>query len=718
MQKTQTQQFAALAPADSLGARFCKYFSHPWGFIVAPTPPPGEKTQWATETAFPLQPRNLWQWHQSPDTLIGLRFGSETRYCAIDIDKASPYHPKTNYSAYMDVRAALEEIGLCRPLVVQSSWSGGLHLYYFLSQPLPTFDLACVIKFALEDVDLCLRQGELEAFPNVKAFSKHEPTNYNALRLPLQDGSYLLDDELQPLSNGVAYFLNAADVAAAHQDTSVLQESIAAAKKRHKIKFLPKSSSNGEAWKRHLEERISQGWTGAGQTNNLIHDFVAYGIVFQSLADTALIDFVETAAIAAPGYQQYCNHKHEIRSRVQDWVRCCEATNYYTPYCSYPERKGRLYKENSNRSRPQNNVVDFPLNRANESRAAQTQERIRQVIQELEASDKLPAGVRARAAAIVATAQVVTGTGISQSTLYKPAYLLLWHPEHLKQGVTALLEPVSASFSEGLDTTTKTPELSHINLLHPVTPYEGIGHLRARPFQGQALAELSSPPLNSLSLSPDWGEAVAAAAEVALPAAAVAEVVLPVAEVVLPIAEVLLPVAAAAEVVPAAELIRQTKIRLQANDKAQKAARNKSRSEGRILGKDERLLLEQSVKFQFYWESGEVFLMREAVKWASDNPGILPEASTAGLSAISEVVHSVSITLEVSPEVSPFKAGDQVALADPYMVASTFHGTVEGVAGDEIQVHWEERRGKFGEYEVRNVSELRLLLNSNSTSGG
>jgi hypothetical protein len=68
---------------------------------------------------------------------------------------------------------------------VQSSDRGGIHIYFFLPEPMPTFKLACAIKFALFDAGVVLQPGEIESFPNVKAYSKKflpttTPTDYRS----------------------------------------------------------------------------------------------------------------------------------------------------------------------------------------------------------------------------------------------------------------------------------------------------------------------------------------------------------------------------------------------------------------------------------------------------------------------------------------------------------------------------------------------------------
>lgn len=421
MTQTQTQpQLAALSPADPLGVRFCQYFSNPWKHIYRPLAAVGEKTQWITAKYF-LNPRTLWDRYLDPDTIIGLRFGQTTRYCLLDVDRGSCYHPANDEAAFKSVLAAIEEIGLCRPLVVRSSDSDGLHIYYFFDEPLPTFALACALWFALNDAGLQVRSGQLETFPNMKAWN----SLYNGCRLPLQAGSYLLNKDLEILTNDLNQFLDAADAAAAHQDLPKLKEAIATALKRPKRKQTNKLSQDDEVWKADWEKKIALGWTGSGQTNELLKIMVAYGTVFQGLKGRELVDYVEATAIAAPGYLTYCSHQHEIRQRAQHWVSSTEHNEFYSKYCSYPNRRG-TYKQTYG-AEPANNVIRFKSN-LNEQRSNEAIDRVKQAVSYLKERALLPGTVQARARAIIDAAKNLFGKGVSMLTLRKPSYLSLWHP--------------------------------------------------------------------------------------------------------------------------------------------------------------------------------------------------------------------------------------------------------------------------------------------------
>ena len=425
-----------LRPADPLGARFCEYFNHPWNFIVAPVLTAGEKTQWTTENRYPLQPRNLWEIYQDANKILGLRFGRETRYALIDIDHGSSYHPENNLEKFQLVLGAAEKIGLCRNMFVRSSESGGLHIYFFLPEPVPTFGLACAIKCALLDEGLQLGCGQLEIFPNVKAYSKNKPTNYNAHRLPLQAGSWLLDSDCQPVTNDLSHFLCVAQMQATKQDMEELKKAIAAAVSRQKATSYNRSaSSNAQEWKQHLESRIKQGWTGPAQTNDLLKDITCYGLVWQRLSEDALTDYVVETAINAPGYEKYCRHQQEIRQRAAEWVHTTLGKQFYTPYCSIPQRLAtysETYDEVTN-SGAANNIVPF-RNAINEERSFKAIERVKEAIAHLEATHTLPSAVTTRAIAIAQTTKALFGTTVSKTTLYKPNYLPLWHPKSREKG--------------------------------------------------------------------------------------------------------------------------------------------------------------------------------------------------------------------------------------------------------------------------------------------
>jgi hypothetical protein len=425
-----------LFPADSLGQRLCEIFSHGWQFIFASLPEPGQKPEWQTETRYPLEPRNLWSRWQNPNHLLGVRFGRETVYGMIDIDARSPYHFNQDEAALEQILAALEAIGICRTLMVRSSDSGGLHIYLPLEQPVLSYGLAMAVQGALEQAGFRIAPGQLELFPNSKAYKKNDVTNYNAHRLPLQpgSGSCLLNRFGEEIGDRLEQFLDIWEMAANGNDLEQLQEAIATAKQRSNAKSFSKRSNRAEQWRLDDLAIIQPGWTGAGQTNEILKVIARYGVVWEALSGDALVDYVEQTAVNLPGYREFCNHQHEIRRRAQEWAR--EAEKYYSPYCSFPKRTGNFHQHECSQE-PQenveNNVVPF-----NQQKADDALERLQQAIANLEQKDTpLPAGIDARAKLLTSQA------GCSRRTLYK--HRKLWHPRHTPSKQDGTTEPESVS---------------------------------------------------------------------------------------------------------------------------------------------------------------------------------------------------------------------------------------------------------------------------------
>lgn len=398
-------------PADPLGQRLCQTFPYLWRPIIAPTPVGGEKPQWLTETRYPLRPRTLWSLWQDAARLVGVRFGTSTQYGLIDIDANSSH---LTPQAIAHLKAALETIGICRVIIIRSSWNGGIHLYLPLPKSIATWQLALALKQCLLAQDLTIAPGQLELFPNCKPWGNHrrgEYTEYQAHRLPLQpgSGSLLLDNDLQPLTSDLAHFFQHWDQAAAAQDHTTLTRACATAKANHKGKYRPRKQDAIDSWRHDLETEISEGWSGHGQTNHLLKTIACHGVVFERLTGEALAEYVQRIATSRPGYEQWCRHQHEISLRTRVWANA--AAHYYWALGGERTREGNLHSAS-------NNIVPF-----NQTLAQAAQSRITTALQELEAQRTLPEGATDRANAIVQHGHV------SSRTLYK--YPELWHPQHL-----------------------------------------------------------------------------------------------------------------------------------------------------------------------------------------------------------------------------------------------------------------------------------------------
>ncbi|WP_238553670.1 hypothetical protein [Fortiea contorta] len=421
-------------PAESVGKRYVERFWHPFGAIIAPSLVEGAKQAWRTIDHY-LQPSQLWKLHQDKSKLVGLRFDDTTSYATIDLDFFGDYH---NIESINRIKAALENIGIVDIIILQSSFSGGYHLILTFASPLPTFALACALEITLRNAGFILRQGHLEIFPNTKPYSAKQITNYKAIRCPMQpgSGSFLLDDDLQPISDSVSIFLDYCDRAASRQDLTKLKRVANKAKKQiAQERYRKQESADVAQWRTNWEEIIAIGWTGLGQTNTLLQIFVGYGIVFLDLTGEELVEFCLSTAINAPGYSQYCRHQHEIEARVRHWVECTIRNKWYSAYVSYPERLLGTFTNTFAEAiadirsihKPKDNVIPFDRRQQqNWERSQQAQRRIQIVVRAIEWDGGLPAGATERARAIRAEYKHRFNKTISQETLQK--HLHLWHP--------------------------------------------------------------------------------------------------------------------------------------------------------------------------------------------------------------------------------------------------------------------------------------------------
>lgn len=408
-----------LLPKDSDGKRLCEIFGHYlWKPITADLPDDStKKPEWKTETRYPMRPRVLWNLWQDANTLVGVRFGHTTCYALIDIDAGSIY---CSPEGVAKVRAALETIGITRTLLLRSSWSGGLHLYIPLPEAVGTFDLAVAIKECFKSQGIAISAGQVEVFPNVKAFGVSIFIEYNAHRLPLQpgSGSCFLDDGLAPIPGNLARFLWAFDRCAKQQDMGELVQAFKVGRDNHR-KRPKRKATPVESWRTDLETEITEGWTDHGQTNRLLKSIACYGRVFERLEGEELVAFVKRIATGCPGFEQYCGHQADIDRRCLAWARAAE--KYYWPLFSAPTRGVG------------NEVVEATAS-YNQQRADEARGRIEAAIASL---GQLPATITARARAIAATARV------SLQTLYK--HLPLWHPGHLPPAGEQTVIPLESS---------------------------------------------------------------------------------------------------------------------------------------------------------------------------------------------------------------------------------------------------------------------------------
>ncbi|MBW4541364.1 MAG: hypothetical protein KME43_19825 [Myxacorys chilensis ATA2-1-KO14] len=433
-------QRSPLLPSNPLGQRLCETFPYRWHSISGEN---AAEPDWKTNTKYPLRPRVLWQGWNDPNTLVGVRFGSTTSYALVDLDRTSLYHPASNPTGLPLILAALETIGIVRYVLLRSSHSGGLHLYLPLPYAVPTFGLAQAIKQCLEAQGITLAAGQIETFPNTKAYAiPGTHIEYNAHRLPLQpdSGSCLLDLDSNPIGTSLGQFFRHWDNAAAGQDLETLHAAIAVAR-RNGSKRKRQRIAAVEAWRADLQTEINEGWTGSGQTNHLLKTIACYGVVFERLQSEALAEFVQTTAINAPGYETYCRHQHEITQRSILWARAAE--KYWWALGSEPQRSPKHSTSNGGET---SNVI--PINK-NQLRAEEAKQRIREGVERLQSTGQFPADASSRVRLLVREAHT------SVQTLYR--YRELWHPEHFTPvEETACVTAEVAS--DPSDAATKSPD--------------------------------------------------------------------------------------------------------------------------------------------------------------------------------------------------------------------------------------------------------------------
>lgn len=394
--------------------KFLALFPHRHDYIWAESPLPGQSPDWKTESRHPLSDRLI----QQGAYLYGVRFGAETQYCLLDIDAASLYHPNHDPLALSRIAATLEPLGLVSYLACTSSYSGGLHLYFPFPIAQSSWHLAIAVSTLLENAGFKLLPGQLEVFPNPRPYVvEGQPSLFNAHRLPLQIGSYLLNQELQPIWGDQQSFVRQWEWVQSRNaiDTANLKYILKLARRR---RFAV--SGKADKFINDLNAEIEAGWTGHGQTNRLLGRITLRTYIFhhvlnqgEPLAGQALVDEIVKVATALPGYQEWCRHQHEIEHRAKEWVRCIENSHYY--------RYGDSPKKAPSNSETLNQAIDQAPNR-NQQRSAAARDRIRAAIADLLEQGNLPSRATARFHALLEY-------GIGGGSLYR--YRDLWHPSCL-----------------------------------------------------------------------------------------------------------------------------------------------------------------------------------------------------------------------------------------------------------------------------------------------
>ena len=422
---------------------FFALFPHRYDFIWAKYPNSGEPVEWQTERRYPLSDRIIAQ----GSTLYGVRFGSRTSYSLLDIDAGSLYHPKNDPFAIARIIAALEPLGIVSYLACTSSYSSGIHLYLPFEEAQSSWQLSIAISTLLENAGFILKPGQLEVFPNPKPYRGDRTFSlFNAHRLPLQIGSYLLNDDFQPIWSDRHTFLQYWNCVRSRNAVNAKTiKRIIKQFKRHPFRI----SGKADKYLNDLNAEIEIGWTGAGQTNRLLGRITMRSYVFHHvltsgspLSGQKLVSEIVRVARSLPGYSDWCQHQHEIEHRAEEWAQCIESSHYF----HYGDALGKYKAQIEKKKSPIENLPNW-----NEQQSKSAREKIRSAIADLLEKGVLPNSTTQRFKSLL---EYRIGGG----SLYR--HKDLWHPSYLRiedceinsvnEKVTSLIESeVSPSLLSG-----------------------------------------------------------------------------------------------------------------------------------------------------------------------------------------------------------------------------------------------------------------------------
>ena len=485
----QPNQFSLYA----LRQKFHSLFPHGWDFILKETP----ESDWKTIKKYKLTEQKCWYKYIDPEKVLGLRFGNYTRHGLFDIDLGSIHDPREQEKSLDKLKEELEKWGITRIFFVQSSFNGGLHFYFFLDRLVNTFRLACVLNKVIEDAGLEIKRGQLETFPNTKRYN----SLFNGHRLPLQQGSCLLDKDYVFYSDRLEDFISAAEWSAEGNDTDLLESRLEEAYDWFKVKkntervYEPTPEDKEfveqvEYAQREIKEgflnkiriEVEQGFTGTGETNDLLLTIAKLGRILYGLSGQQYIDYITETVTSCPGYVKYCRHKHEINRRCAEVARFGE--KQWFPYRTRLRADRPSYKYIKDSLTNQTNL--------NLERQHNAQSRIIQAVEYIQQEQGgLPKKVGECKLFIRNVTKELFGVSVSDATLKKPENLPLWHPKHRDEPT----EPTSAPHTE------QSPEIVVIDIQAEEIETSDTTEAVAIPIED--VAESSNPKINTSELKND-----------------------------------------------------------------------------------------------------------------------------------------------------------------------------------------------------------------------
>jgi hypothetical protein len=420
-------------------------FPHPWGVIYKELiVDEGKEPQWRT-LARKLQATDLDAIFALEHTSIGVRFGKLTKYLMIDIDIRSLCHPEVNQREWDRLMKALEDVGLTDRIIVRSSHSGGLHVYFWFGEELETYKVAQLLWSVCRAGCFELRGGNIETFPNAKKYTLF-PSMYNGHRLPLQpeSGGLLLDEYFEEIETLDPWGEFCYRVHTSEQDMEELKRKLAWGARYHKkyARYLGCDALCNSAadWKQSLIDRLKLGWTCQGQTNELVRVACVMAWVFGdgTRNDAEVVEKLGNLS----GYKEFCRHQHEMDDRVEDWMDCI--TKQYWPYCRPDMRPfAAMRYEQPPEAKPKSTKLHDDV-----------MDRLRQVVAAV-VDRPLPEKVGEIVKMIQEKAKEMFGKGFGINTLYRPQYASEWRI--LVEKVQTQMERAFSQSSGEPEETKKSP---------------------------------------------------------------------------------------------------------------------------------------------------------------------------------------------------------------------------------------------------------------------
>lgn len=315
---------------------------------------------------------------------LAIRPSKTTNWLALDIDQQrSPHHPDRGDGSLETLLERCRLMGLHRPLQIRSSFSGGIHLWFPLSQPVKTFDAALTMKRALltlgiesgldaesyafqEAERLQLSGGVLEVFPNDKA----RDSDYKAIRMPCTgQGNGLFVEGFGIVEEPAVFRAHWEEASQynqlvesrfiSHRESDCgpynwVEEGadgdlkfvplnwvvpfsqrcaspvVSAVKGEVLLGELPQKSDSSPKSMEDAKYLLKVGWTGRGQTQQL--QLAALMVARTRHAEADLIaDEVCELLVACPGFYKHCGHVEEILRKERPGRSACKKAAFFDP---------------------------------------------------------------------------------------------------------------------------------------------------------------------------------------------------------------------------------------------------------------------------------------------------------------------------------------------------------------------------------------------------